>query len=77
MNPKVHYRIYKSLPKVPTLRQFHPLHYLAPYFFKIHIKIILPTLPTASMWLEFFDKRLYIFINYPMLSKLEFVRAIS
>jgi hypothetical protein len=40
-NPKVHHRIYNSLPLFPILSQTIPLHIVTSYFIKIHFNIVL------------------------------------
>jgi len=48
--PKVCYRVHKSPPLFPTLRQMHPVHNLPPYFPDINCNIIFPSTSMSSKW---------------------------
>ena len=48
--PKVHYHIYKSPPPVRILSLLDPVHALTSQFLKIHLNIILPSIPGYSKW---------------------------
>jgi hypothetical protein len=44
-NPKIHFRVHKSPPMVPTPIQMNPVQTFPPYFRKIYSRIIIPSTP--------------------------------
>lgn len=58
---------YKILGLDRILNRLFPVYYLPLCSLKIHIRIILTASSASPMWLGFFDKGPYIFINYTVL----------
>jgi hypothetical protein len=49
LNPKVQYRVHKSLPSVFVLSRTNPVRTFPPYYPKIHSNIV-PSMPRSSKW---------------------------
>jgi hypothetical protein len=50
MEPVGYYRDHKSPAPVPILSHINPAHNLSPHLSKIHLNIILPSMPSTSKW---------------------------
>jgi len=73
-NLKVYYCVYNSPPPVPILSQINPVHALPSHILKIHLNIILSSMPGSSkrsLFLRFPTKTLYT----PFLSPIHATRS--
>ena len=49
-NPKIHYRFHTCPPPAPKLSQLDPVLTSTSYFLKMHLNIILSSMPGSSKW---------------------------
>jgi len=49
-DPKIHYCIHKFLPSVPILSQLDPFYIPTSHFWKIHLNIIILSMPGSPKW---------------------------
>ena len=75
-NSNVHYCIYQCPSPVPILSHIDPVHATTTHFLKIHLNIILPSMPGSSKWsLSFrfpqqhpvYDSPLHTYVTCPVL----------
>ena len=67
--PKVHYRIHKILSPILILSQIKLVHAPSSHFLKIHINIILASMPGSSKWslpLRFPHQSVYAPLVFPI-----------